>query len=275
MPSTPRSRTPSSRSEGSSRSTGATAKAANEPRNIGDHAHQLVHDALASGTLAGKDVKAAVRRATLDLKDAITKALPADRTHLLHQAFDGMASAVAASAASAETGWRKAKASGRRISKVEVRSFVDSMRSLEADFLEAVSEAAQGLKGESEATLQDLARRARAAGTRIGPAARSAMNVAASHGPELVVETAMAGGRAAAGVAGQFALGVSGILSGLGSALRDAGKAAPAPRSVVVTSGGSKKKSTAAKQTGAAHKASKAKAKIGGARKSSPRAKRG
>jgi hypothetical protein len=140
-----------------------------------------------------------------------------------------MSDAVEASIRSAETAWRKAKAAGKRMTKGEVGSFIESMRSIESDFLDAVAETARGLKGESQKVLEDLAKRARTAGTRIGPAASSAIEVAAAHGPELAVEAMKAGTRAAAGVTGQLALGMSGLLSGFGSALRGAASLGESP----------------------------------------------
>lgn len=241
-----------------------TRRAAPPAKDIRRRVHDLVEKSLTKGTISGAEVRTAVTAAMEDLRTAVAEALPKDREHVLHQAFDGMGDAVAAAIRSAEVGWRKTKAAGKRMTRSDVGSFVESMRSIESDFLDAVAETARGLKGESEKVLGDLAGRARKAGTQVGPAARSAIEVASAHGPELAVEAMKAGTRAAANVTGQIALGMSGLLSGFGTALRGAsslGESASAGRSVA---GSGAAKATTKKTAKSAAKGPKSTTKGGG-----------
>ena len=89
---------------------------------------------------------------------------------------------------------------------------------------DGMSDAARGMSTEARKYIDSLVKNARTAGLKTAPAARDAIKTASKHAPELAIETMKASGRAAAGVAGEFAMGVSGVLSGMGSALRGAAK---------------------------------------------------
>jgi hypothetical protein len=184
--------------------------------------HDLVSDAISTGELAAVDVRRAVGDALTGVRAGLAKAVPADHDNILHQTFDGMSDAVAASGRSAQRAIEEAKQAGRRITTTDLKKFTGAMKSIEKDFLAAVTDAAHSMSDESSTYLQHLVRRAKSAGSQLAPAARDSVRSASKHAPELAREAAKAGGRAAAGVASELALGVSGVLSGIGSALRGA-----------------------------------------------------
>ncbi|MDZ4754623.1 MAG: DUF6781 family protein [Phycisphaerae bacterium] len=182
--------------------------------------HDLVSDAISTGEIAAVDVRRAIGDALTGVRAGLAKAVPADHDNILHQTFDGMSDAVAASARSARRAVDEAKQAGRRFTNSDLKEFTGSMKSIEKDFLAAVSDAAHSMSDESSTYLQQLVRRAKSAGSKLGPAARESVRSASKNAPELAREAVKAGGRAAAGVASEFALGVSGVFSGIGSALR-------------------------------------------------------
>ncbi|MFO0829159.1 MAG: DUF6781 family protein [Phycisphaerales bacterium] len=220
-----------------------------EQVDIRSRMHGLVRDAITTGKFSTEEVGRAVHDAFAGVRAGLAKAVPSDHDNILHQTFDGMSDAVAAGAESARKAFEHAKDAGRRMSGGELRTFVSTMRSLEEEFLDAVSDAAEGMSDESRKYLDEVVRRAKSAGTKIGPASTKALKVAAKHGPDLAIETMKAGGRAAAGVAGEVAMGVSGLLSGLGSALRGAAKERPAKKVAKKSTAKSRKPARASSKT--------------------------
>lgn len=197
--------------------------------DVGAKAHAIVHRALTKGTVDASDVRRAVSESVSALRSKVAQAVPSERENVLRQLVDGMAEAVAASATAAGDSFRKAAAAGQRMTVGEWNRFSRSMASLEDDFIAALSSAGKELQHDSRVCLEHVVRATKKAGTAIAPAARDATNVALRHAPELALESMKAGGRMAAGVAGEFAKGISGVMSGFADALR--GVAQPPKRS--------------------------------------------
>ena len=192
--------------------------------------HRLVRDTLANHALDLESVRKATTVTLEGLGEGLRHAMPADRANILHQTFDGLVEAFTAASESARHAYLHALAAGRRVSREEVAEFTGSMRAVERHFLDAVSDAAKGMSKEAKATLDELVRRATKAGTSIGKVGLHASGTAARRAPEFAVEAAKASGRAAAAMASELAMGMSGFLSGLGDALRTSGRAKAAPK---------------------------------------------
>ncbi|MDZ4830181.1 MAG: DUF6781 family protein [Phycisphaerae bacterium] len=224
--------------------------------DIRSRMHALVRDSLAAGELGASDVRAAVKDAFTGVRAGLAKAVPADHKNVLHEAFDGMSDAIAASAESARRAVAHAKTATQRMTDNELKPLASTVKKLEADFLSAVSDAARGMSAESSKYLDELVRRTKKAGTKLAPATRDALSTAAHRAPDLAVETMKASGRAAAGVASEVAMGISGLLSGFGAALRSASsgrtvsKKVPAGKAASAKSPGAKPASrTSAKKS--------------------------
>src|SRR6187399_3054791 len=139
---------------------------AEEKRDIRARMHALMRDAIEEGKFGVDEVREFTGEALDGIREGFGKAVPKDRNHVLHQAFDGMADAIGASAKSAK------KAMG-------------NLQSLEESFFDSVRKAARSMSDESGTFLEDLVDRARRAGAKMEPAAKKAVDTAKKHGPEL------------------------------------------------------------------------------------------
>lgn len=222
----------------STHTSGRAKRIVEEGSDIQTKMHALVAGALADGRL---DL-AVARDAAEGVAKALAGSVPRDPHGTLRQVIDGMASAVAAGAGAAGETLRHAAAAGRRLSSADAAKLRERLGGLEKEFFNALHDAADGLSGAASREWKTAVKRAKEAGTDIRPAAAKALAAARADAPGLAVETMKAGARAARTLGSELAMGLSGVLSGVGSVLRPASK---------VVSKKKKAPSVATKKTGA------------------------
>lgn len=214
--------------------------------------HDLVSAALADGRL---DLTAA-REAAKGVADAMSGVVPADKSNVLRQVFDGMTEAVSGAADAAKRSLNHAAASGKRLSTKEVARLKETLQSLEHEFLTSVRGASEHMSSSAGAEWKSMVDSAKKAGTTIRPAAKEALSAAADHTPTLAVETVKAGARAARALTGELAMGLSGVFSGVGAALRGRGSKKASKKAAKKAT---KKKLTRAKTSKAPRRSAKKK----------------
>lgn len=190
--------------------------------------HEITSRALSGGGLDAGEVKAAVRDTIEGVKEGLANSLPdrqsEGRESTLRQVFDGMSEAVAAAADAARHTVEHAAERGREFSTTELGAMWSKLSSLEQSFLDSVQHAADELGEHARAQLHDIAGEARRAGTRIGPAAKSAMEAVQGKMGETAREALNTGVRAVQTIVGETVMAVSGLLSGVGDALKKRAK---------------------------------------------------
>ncbi len=181
--------------------------------------HDLAVRAL-EGSLDREKLTKTIAQVMSGVGESLGEVIPEQRGNVLRQVFDGLADAGASAAEAAQQSVEHARSRGSRFTKGELTHLMERLKTLEHSFLIAVGNAKDELAEQARREWDDLTREARRAGTAIAPAAQSALKAADGHALELAKETAKAGLKAAKTLAGDVALGVSGLLSGVGEKLK-------------------------------------------------------
>jgi hypothetical protein len=202
--------------------------------------------------------RAEIARVVHDVLDgaaaAVGGAIPADRSSVLRQVFDGMHDAFNAAA---EAGARAARSAGRRGRAIREHAVpaAKRVRAANDEFLGAVSAFARKTSSEIGEELDALVKRTRRAGGAVAASAGAAARAIDGRLLELTGEAARAGLSVARRAAGQVAMAASGLLEGLGEVAMP-----PAPRAA-------SRRRQAARPAGAGQRGRGGKARSSGAKR--------
>jgi hypothetical protein len=187
--------------------------------DVRSQVHKLTLKALRDGNMKLSDIPKLAQQFIEGAAAGLNNAVPQSGRNVLRQVVDGLTDAAEATVHSTRTAVKSMATRGASFVKNDATRTMKDLGNLESDFVAALERAGKSLKGAAKDELDSIVRNARQAGTRIKPAARSAMKAADGHLMELGKEAAGATARAAKSAASTVIHGASGLLQGLGDAM--------------------------------------------------------
>jgi hypothetical protein len=189
----------------------------------GDHIRDRVRDLMLQALRARKFDYAGMREVVSSMTEGIS--LGAEKSgrevrHALAEAFSGMDEAMSKAAQAGSLAMKELTERGREFSQNELKQGLDSMRSMEGDFLEAVRQVSKSTAGTVKSEWQELLTHAQRTGTDTGRVVTDTARDFSSRMASTVSDSALAGMEAARTFGERFASMASGILQGMSEALR-------------------------------------------------------
>lgn len=185
-------------------------------KDVRQRVHQLTLKALRDGDMTLRDIPKLAQQFIEDAAAGLNNAVPQSGRNVLRQVVDGLTDAAEATVHSTKKAVTSMASRGSTFVKHDAARTVKDLRNLEGDFISALEHAGKSLKGAAKDELDSIVHHARNAGTRIRPAAQSALKAADGHLFELGKEAAGASARAARSAVSSVLHGASGLLQGLG-----------------------------------------------------------
>ncbi len=164
------------------------------------------------------------------VREGLESAMPKDRGSALRQVMDGLSDSFAAAADAVRQAAEHAQERGRAFAKDDLSRLANKLQSLEHSFFDSVAKASEKLGEQARAEWRDIVRQARSAGTRIAPAARAAAEAVQTRAGDVAREAVDSAGKAARLLLSDAALGLAGLLSGIGKIVEPKPPAKPASR---------------------------------------------
>jgi hypothetical protein len=182
---------------------------------VRDRVKDLTVRALQDRTLRRGEVSGLVDEVLEGASDGLEASIPASRTSVLRQVFEGLSDAVGEAASAGAGAARELRRRGETIARREVPAAARRVRAANEEFLSAAGRFASRLTGEAREELESLVRRARRSGSAVGASARDAAAAADGRLLELTGEAVRAGVGVVRRAAGGLAMAAGGLLEGL------------------------------------------------------------
>lgn len=193
----------------------------------GDDIRNRVRDLMLQALRARRFDYAGMREVIHSMTEGIS--IGADKSgkevrHALAEAFAGMDQAMSKVAQAGSLAMQELTERGREFSQNELKQGLDSMRSMENDFLESVRQVSRSTAGTVKSEWQELLTHAQRTGTDTGRVIAETAREFSSRMASTMSESALAGMEAARTFGERFAAAASGILQGMSEALRPEGE---------------------------------------------------
>ncbi len=231
------SKSSKSSAKGAARGAGRRGRAAGSKKTKSSRAdiRGTIHDftlrAVRDGDVTLRDLPAFARDVVTDAAAGLNRAMPQSSRSVLRQVVEGLTDATAAAASSTKAALSSTAARGSEFVRKDAARAVRDLRSLEGDFVSALSRAGRSLKGAAKEEMESIVQQARRAGTRIRPAAQKTAEAIDGRLARLGTESAATGVRAARSALGGVLGGASGFLQALGEAASGTGPRSTGRRS--------------------------------------------
>lgn len=204
---------------GAKSSTRKSTRSSATPDSVRTKIHGFAAKALRDGPSALRDLPEVTRAVIADAAKGLNASVPQSNRNVLRQVVDSMAEAAVVTTHSVRNAFNDSTARGAEFVRKDAARTMSDLRSLEANFIGALEHAQKSLSGAAKDELDAIVKHAKRAGTRVGPAAQSALKAADGRLAELGVETARASARVTRRTIGGMLDGASGILQALGEAV--------------------------------------------------------
>jgi len=181
--------------------------------------HSFAAKALKDGDAALRELPKFTREVVVDAAKGLNDAVPQSSRNVLRQVVDAMTDAAVVTTHSVRNAFNDSTSRGADFARKDAARTMRDLRDLETNFISALDRARSSLTGVAKDELDSIVKHAKRAGTRVGPAAQSAMRAADGRLPELGVETAKATVRVTRRTVGGMLDGASGLLQALGEAV--------------------------------------------------------
>jgi hypothetical protein len=230
------------KSSGGSVKAGRAAKsAASAGHDVRRRIHELTLRAFRDNDLSLRDIPNLVGEVVHGAAAGLNKAVPQSSRNVLRQVVDGLTDTVATAAKATKVTASSAGERGAAFIKKDLRRTAQDLGKLEDQFLTSLKSAGKTLTGAMKDEIDTIVSEAKRAGTKIRPAAESALRATDGRLMELGREAAGASARAAKSAVGTLLQGAGGFFGGLADAVTKskpvAGVKGPARKKVAKKAG--------------------------------------
>ena len=197
----------------------ATAETVSEGVDIRARVQDITLTALQGQRFDRRGMREVVRAVTEGAARGAEKG-GADMSRAVSEALKGLDQAMRASAEAGYTALKQLTAAGKGFSDAEFKQALANMRKMEDDFLDTVSQVAEGANERVRPPLRQALHTMRTTGTATGRQVAEAMGDFAQKFSAASFDAALAGIERAAELGQRFSMVASGILGGMAEALR-------------------------------------------------------
>jgi hypothetical protein len=190
--------------------------------DIRERVRHLTLAALRDRRFDGSGMRDVVRAVTEGVATGAERSSSVDMRIAFAEALSGLDSALRTSADAGYSALKQLSSTGRSFSDKELKQAIGTMRRLEEDFLDTVSQVADSASAQVQPPLREALAQTRRAGTATGRQVALTMTEFAQRFSIASIDATVSGLEVAGEVGARFAALASGILSGLAEALRPA-----------------------------------------------------
>jgi hypothetical protein len=206
---------------------------ASESIRSGDDIRSRVRELTLTALQGRRFDRAGMREVVRAVTEGVASGAERSRVDIRTAMADALTGLDLALRTSAEAGYaaiRQLSATGRSFSDSELRQALASMRRLEDDFLDTVSDVADKASAQVQPPLREALANTRRAGTATGRQVAATLGDFAQKFSLASIDATVSGLEVAGEVGARFAALASGILSGMAEAMRPPASATAAPR---------------------------------------------